>query len=347
LSTEPTLLRLGDRGERVRDLQARLTQCGCPVTLDGDFGEETGRAVRDFQTRRGLRVDGICGPDTWGALIESAWSLGDRLLYMHAPMLRGDDVNELQRRLNALGFDAGRQDGILGPETEHALRQFQRERGIEPDGVCGPATINALMSVGTLAAGSVAVVRERETLRRDARGLRGRRLFLVVDPGLAALGAATRRRLVEEGATVAIDSSGDEHSVLAAQANAFAADVCIALVSGTDLGARCAYFANPTFASVAGACVAGGITDQLRTVLPAVDEPVGRTFRLLRDTRMAAVVCDLFSREEPGGAATLAARVPEVARALARGIRQGIEQPVEGAGTRSPGALTSRAGGPR
>jgi N-acetylmuramoyl-L-alanine amidase len=281
-----------------------------------------------------LRVDGICGSDTWGALIESSWSLGDRMLYRRGSMLRGDDVNELQRRLNALGFDAGRQDGILGPETETALRQFQRERGIEPDGVCGPETVNALMSVGTLAAGSVAVVRERETLRRDTRRLRGRRLFLVVDPGLAALGSATRRRLVDEGATVAMDTSGDDHSVLAAQANMFRADVCVAFVSGTDLGARCAYFANQTFRSEAGLCLSHRITEQLHTVLPAVDEPVGRTFRLLRDTRMAAVVCDLFSRAEPGGAATLAPRVPELSRALAQGIRQGVEQPIDALGPR-------------
>jgi N-acetylmuramoyl-L-alanine amidase len=329
LSQSPTLLRIGDSGDPVRDLQARLTQCGCSVTLDGQFGEETRLGVREFQARRGLRVDGICGGETWGALIESSWSLGDRLLYMRAPMLRGDDVSELQRRLNALGFDAGRQDGILGPETDTGLRRFQRERGLEPDGVCGPETVNALMSVGTLAAGSVAVVRERETLRRDARYLRGRRLFLVVDPGLAALGAATRRRLFDEGATVALDTSGDDHAVLAGQANTFGADICIAFVTGGEPGARCAYFANQTFRSEAGLGLAHGITHHLRTVLPAVDEPAGRTYRLLRETRMAAVVCELFSPEEPGGAATLASRGPELARALALGIRQGIEQPLD------------------
>ena len=43
-------------------------------------------------------------------------------------MLRGDDVSELQRRLNALGFDAGREDGILGPETEAALRAVPTRR---------------------------------------------------------------------------------------------------------------------------------------------------------------------------------------------------------------------------
>jgi N-acetylmuramoyl-L-alanine amidase len=331
LSQGPTLLRVGDSGDAVRDLQARLTQCGCAVTLDGQFGDETRAGVRDFQARRGLRVDGICGAETWGALVESSWSLGDRLLYMRAPMLRGDDVNELQRRLNALGFDAGRQDGILGPETDTALRRFQRERGLEPDGVCGPATINALMSVGTLAAGSVAVVREREALRRDVRSLRGRRLFLVVDPGLAALGGATRRRLSDSGAAVALDTSGDDHAVLAGQANTFGADICIAFVTGTEPGARCVYFANQTFQSVAGFGLAHGITRHLRAVLPAVEEPAGRTYRLLRETRMAAVVCELFSPDEPGGAAALTSRGPDVARALALGIRQGIEQPLDAA----------------
>jgi len=112
-----TLVRAGDRGDAVRDLQQRLTQCGFPATIDGVFGDETLAAVRAFQTHRGLRIDGICGVETWGALIESGYAIGDRLLYLRSPMLRGDDVTELQRRLNALGFDSGREDGILWPAT--------------------------------------------------------------------------------------------------------------------------------------------------------------------------------------------------------------------------------------
>ena len=327
--TAATFLRVGDQGDAVLDLQQRLTQCGDSVTLDGNFGEETLAAVREFQSRRGLRIDGICGSDTWGALIESSYALGDRLLYVHAPMLRGDDVSELQQRLNALGFDAGREDGILGPDTDTALRRFQRERGLVPDGVCGPETVTALVRVGTLAAGSVASVRERDALLRHARQLRDRRLFLVVDPGLAALGAATRRRLIEQGATVASDMSGDDQSVLAQQANAFGADVFVAILTGAEPGARCAYFANHTFQSVGGLCLARGITEHLRPVLPRVDEPAGRTYRLLRETRMAAVVCELFSLDDLAGAAMLTSRVAELAIALALGVRQGIEQPID------------------
>lgn len=324
-----TLLRSGDAGPAVRDLQERLTRCGHVVTFDGIFGAETLSAVREFQAQRRLRLDGICGPETWGSLIESSYALGDRLLYSRSPMLRGDDVIDLQGRLNALGFDAGREDGILGPETETALRQFQREYGLEPDGVCGPATITALLRVGSLAGGSVASVRERETLRRHTRRLRERRVFLIVDPGLAALGSGLARRLRTEGAVVAYDNSGDAHDVLATQANAFGADVCIAIGTGTEPGARCSYFANQTFRSEAGWCLANGVTETLRSVLPRVDDPTGRTYRLLRETRMAAVMCELFSRDEPTGAALLMSSGPELARALAAGVRKGIEDPIE------------------
>ena len=118
-------------------------------------------------------------------------------------MLRGDDVAELQRRLNALGFDAGREDGILGPETETALRQFQRNAGTTADGVCGPATLAAIARVSGLAAGSVASVREREDLRRAPRRLDGLRVFLVAEPGdERARQRRRRRRMGNLGAVV-------------------------------------------------------------------------------------------------------------------------------------------------
>ncbi len=96
-----------------------------------------------------LRVDGICGPETWAALVESGFRLGDRLLYLRRPMLRGDDVIELQRRLNVLGFDAGREDGIFGPATGRALTEFQRNVGLAADGIFGPDTAHELGRIGS------------------------------------------------------------------------------------------------------------------------------------------------------------------------------------------------------
>ncbi len=113
------MLRPGSHGEAVRDLQLRLGALGHETPHDefGEFGPTTEQVVRGFQEARGLRVDGLCGPQTWAAVVESGYRLGDRLLYRRRPMLRGDDVAELQRRLNGLGFDAGREDGILGDDT--------------------------------------------------------------------------------------------------------------------------------------------------------------------------------------------------------------------------------------
>ena len=67
------MLRPGSRGEAVRDLQVRLGTLGheIPRVEAGSFGAATERVVRAFQESRGLRVDGICGPQTWAAVVES------------------------------------------------------------------------------------------------------------------------------------------------------------------------------------------------------------------------------------------------------------------------------------
>ena len=76
----------------------------------------------------------MCGPQTWNALVDAGWQLGDRLLYERSPMLRGDDVADLQVRLGGLGFLDDRVDAILGPRTRRALEDFQRNSGLTVDG---------------------------------------------------------------------------------------------------------------------------------------------------------------------------------------------------------------------
>jgi len=64
-----SLLYWGTRNEDVRVLQRRLSQWGYyNGPISGVFGQQTYNAVRSFQSRNGLRVDGIVGPETWGAL---------------------------------------------------------------------------------------------------------------------------------------------------------------------------------------------------------------------------------------------------------------------------------------
>ena len=109
----------GDRGEPVRDVQDRLTALGfsCAPDDDGVFGDATYTSVSEFQTSRGIPVDGIVGSETWRSLVEAGYRLGDRMVYHRVPMMRGDDVAELQARLNSLGFDTGKVDGIFGPDS--------------------------------------------------------------------------------------------------------------------------------------------------------------------------------------------------------------------------------------
>src|SRR5438309_140583 len=178
-------IRAGDNGGDVADVQHRLVTVGHNVDtaeLGGRYGPSTEAAVRAFQQRRGLLVDGIVGPETWGELVEAGFALGDRTLYLrHAP-LRGDDVRALQRRLAALGFDSGREDGIFGPRCDRAVREFQRNVGREGDGIVGPDTLLALERLRPqIHAVSGSMVREAEAVSRYEASLAGARI--AIDPG--------------------------------------------------------------------------------------------------------------------------------------------------------------------
>ncbi|TWH48279.1 C40 family peptidase [Sporomusa sp. KB1] len=58
---------------------------------------------------------------------------------------QGDDVAAIQAQLNNLGFNAGAADGDFGNATLNAVKAFQKERGLESDGVIGAQTYRALM----------------------------------------------------------------------------------------------------------------------------------------------------------------------------------------------------------
>jgi N-acetylmuramoyl-L-alanine amidase len=196
----------GDRGPAVADVRAALRSLDLlPPGVEGggtDDGEDdagaagtraagidavydaaTELAVRHFQQVRGLTVDGTVGEETYRALTEARWSLGDRLLH-HDPdrPMRGDDVTGLQERLLELGYDAGRADGILGPETEAGLRAFQRDYGLTADGTCGPATLRALRQLGRkVTGGRPQLLRQSASMVESGPHLIGR--VIVVDPG--------------------------------------------------------------------------------------------------------------------------------------------------------------------
>lgn len=181
----------GARGEKVSVVRARLVGLGLlrqdqsPGGTAGedeyDGGVELG--VRQFQQARGLTVDGIIGPETFRALEEARWRLGDRVLfYSPGKSMAGDDVGALQRRLLELGFDCGKPDGVFGGQTSAALRDFQRNTGLPADGTCGPGTFKALSRlVRTVVGGRAHAMRESARLYRNGHQHTGR--LVVIDPG--------------------------------------------------------------------------------------------------------------------------------------------------------------------
>jgi N-acetylmuramoyl-L-alanine amidase len=120
--------------------------------------------IRSFQQARGLDVTGFVDAVTARAIEESQWKLGDRSLYLHnLDLMRGDDIAALQTRLTEMGFNCGRVDGIYGPRTELAVKEFQKSVGATVDGKCGPATIIALIRLTKIVSGGVP-----STLRQNA-----------------------------------------------------------------------------------------------------------------------------------------------------------------------------------
>ncbi len=324
------MLRPGGNGEAVRDLQLRLGALGYDLATSepGHFDDVTAAGVRAFQEARGLRVDGICGPQTWSALVESGYRLGDRLLYRRSPMLRGDDVLDLQHRLNALGFDAGKEDGIHGDDTTRALTDFQRNAGLATDGVCGPATLTQLDRVGSLAAGSVASVRERESLRQGPHDLAGRRVFVAASPGFDALASAVVHGLGEAGAATALDTSGADDASLAAEANRYRAELFLAFRAGDTPGCRCLFYASDRFRSETGFAVASAVAERLTPVLGRTADACGKSYAVLRETRMAAVLCEPVAEGDVDAMRDLVMRGAAIAAAVLAGVHAAFAAPV-------------------
>ena len=267
-----------------------------------------------FQHRRGLRVDGVVGRQTWETLVEAGFGrLGDRFLYRRRPMLRGDDVAELQQRLGSLGFDTGRVDGIFGDQTSAALAEFQRNAGLPADGILGATTLRELLRVEARhpELEVVSTVRDREHLRRSPPTLVGRHLAVGESGGLAATLAALRRRLVFAGARVTSLHHPDG-SAQAAQANAAGADVYLGLSLNPDsTGVSTSYYRGWRYESAGGRGLAEAVQRHVPPTLDLADlSAQGMSLPVLRETTMPAVIVEV------GPATVVVERGSALARAL-------------------------------
>jgi|GEM_PF-6907746 peptidoglycan hydrolase-like protein with peptidoglycan-binding domain len=153
----------------VANLQSQLADLGYfQDHYTGYFGDRTEAAVREFQEASGLVVDGIVGDQTrtalqsrsgqvgisspensgfegFGSGFESEFGSGfESNLEAHPVAIETSEVREIQTRLQNLGYNPGPIDGVLGPQTEAAIRDFQAARGLIVDGIVGPQTQSAL-----------------------------------------------------------------------------------------------------------------------------------------------------------------------------------------------------------
>ncbi len=337
-------------GAAVADVQLRLRALGHEIgDPEGTFGPSTRTAVQLFQQGRHLTADGIVGTETWTALLDASWQPGDRLLYLTRPWLRGDDVMALQRALSRLGFDTGQTDGIHGPDTDAALRDFQHNIGLPVDGIAGRRTLDRLASLRRKhqAATSFEVI-ERHGDRRT-RSLAG--LHILVDPTLGPdhtrhdvdgtpeheivfdIARRVRGQLVALGAQALLSRgpmatpSPSERAALAndREVDAIVSIAVAAMTDSSASGAAAYYFGDGEVESDRGRNLADRCVDELAARLGTANcQSHPSTSTLLRESRCPATVVEVGFVTHPDEGRRLA--TPEhrqrAASAIAAGVRR-------------------------
>jgi N-acetylmuramoyl-L-alanine amidase len=342
------VLRRGQSGAAVAEVRARLAHLGlcadAPTGADPEsltFDDDLDRAVRAFQQERGITVDGIVGPDTFRRLDEARWQLGDRVLsFVPGHMVVGDDVTTLQRRLTELGFNPGRPDGIFGPDTDHALREFQAGVGVVADGTCGPETFRAFdRLIRTVIGGNAAELREDMQLADLRTGIADK--VVVIDPGSTveadichAIAVRVEGRLAAVGTQALLTRPADgvypSEAERAQFANTVGADITISIhvdrsSSPAPHGIATFYYGHPRGAlhSRAGRVLAESVQHELTSRTDRLDcRTHPRTWDLLRLTRMPAVRVEVGYISNPDDARHLTSGAFH--DALAEGISEAV-----------------------
>jgi hypothetical protein len=91
--------------------------------------------------------DSRYGPQTESALMnspamgfaEAPWDKKPRVLKLSRPLMEGSDVRKLQESLQRAGITVA-VDGVFGPGTDKAVKEFQQKKGLKADGIVGPKT---------------------------------------------------------------------------------------------------------------------------------------------------------------------------------------------------------------
>ena len=167
------ILKRGSQGERVKYVQEALKRLKYfEGKADGDFGEYTENAVKEFQRQNGLTPDGVVGPATLNKLGSSTAATA-RPTHSPTPKVTpkptktptprptqtpntsntyltngnsGANVTTMQKRLIDLGYLMGSASGRVCDITEQAIVAFQKRNNLDDDGIAGPGTLEKMYS---------------------------------------------------------------------------------------------------------------------------------------------------------------------------------------------------------
>lgn len=149
-------LRNGNKNRYVKYLQTRLRHWGYfKFNPNGNFDSKTVEAVKRFQKAKGLSADGVVGPQTWDKIenskIKQPKTENTKIKKSNKcnnPVLQRGDKSEcvakLQNLLQKLGYFKGNSTSYFGASTWEAVKQFQFNNELPPNGIVDSQTWKAL-----------------------------------------------------------------------------------------------------------------------------------------------------------------------------------------------------------
>ena len=284
-------LTAGEEGPLVEELHRMLMNAGFSVQNNiSVFSDDTEAALRLFQESRRIDISGICDQRTWDALLEAGYLLGDRLLYLGRPMLRGEDVAELQRAMGSLGFNPGKVDGIFGPDSQKAVELFQRNSGLVVDAIFGPNCLSALKKLGNRKEqNSVAVLQEQERIVSKIKNAEIPHIAIGDLGGLSAMASDFAKILRESH----IEANLIQHYDVSEHANycnKHGVDLYIGLYPVQEEEKSISYYSAKGFESPGGAYFTKLLAKEIAPFFKGGVQTHGHSEQILRETRMPAVV---------------------------------------------------------
>lgn len=183
-------LKVGDRGEEVKELQQSLADLGFdPGAIDGIYGKQTKAAYDRYiaaNEKAAKATDEVADSadrlskytrQKPASLVNSEGidEANEKLYELEENLQRGsrgEEVKKMQEMLIALGYDLDKYgaDGIFGPETQAALKEFERDTGIAIDGVYDAAEARSLVEAFELGEVKRGFEELDESLKFGSRG---------------------------------------------------------------------------------------------------------------------------------------------------------------------------------